>query len=148
VRLSAGTACGFAAIVDPDSHSGTSTALDVPIPGTQDYLVVAYQDGATAMNRLCTGDWRREQVAPGSISLLTRAAQSHWRWSDDIEVTHLYLSVLAVADVAAQAYERNVRDIELRDVLRTEAPSSPRSSALSDANRAMASWAAGSTWTL
>ena len=98
------------------------TPLDVPIPGTQDYLVVAYQDGATAMNRRCIGDWRREQVAPGSISLLTRAAQSHWRWSDDIEVTHLYLSVGAVADVAAQAYERNIQDIELLDVLRTEDP--------------------------
>jgi AraC family transcriptional regulator len=98
------------------------TALDVPIPGLQDYLVVAYQDGATPMNRRCTGGWRREQVAPGSISLLTHAAQSHWRWSDDIEVTHLYLSVGAVADVAAQAYERQVRNVELLDVLRTEDP--------------------------
>ena len=95
-------------------------ALDVPIPGLQDYLVVAYQDGATPMNRRCTGDWRREQVVPGSISLLTHAAQSHWRWSDNIEVTHLYLSVGAVADVAAQAYERHVRDVELRDVLRAD----------------------------
>jgi AraC family transcriptional regulator len=98
------------------------TAMDVPIPGLQDYLVVAYQDGATPMHRRCTGDWRREQVTPGSISLLTHAAQSHWRWGDDIEVTHLYLSVGAVADVAAQAYERRVRDVELLDVLRTEDP--------------------------
>jgi AraC family transcriptional regulator len=93
------------------------TALDVPIPGLHDYLVVAYQHGATPMNRRSTGNWRCEQVAPGSISLLTHAAQSHWRWSDDIEVTHLYLSAVAVADVAAQAYERHVRDVELRDVL-------------------------------
>ena len=98
------------------------TALDVPIPGLHDYLVVAYQDGATPMNRRCTGNWRCERVAPGSISLLTHAAQSHWRWSDDIEVTHLYLSAGAVADVAAQAYERHVRDVELRDVLRTDDP--------------------------
>ena len=74
------------------------------------------------MNRRSTGDWRSEWVAPGSISLLTHAAQSHWRWSEDIEVTHLYLSTAAVADVAAQAYDRHVRDVELFDVLRTDDP--------------------------
>jgi len=96
------------------------TALDVPIPGLSDYLIVAYQDGATRMNRRCTGDWHREHVTPGSISLLTHAAQSHWRWSEEIEVTHLYLSTAVVADVAAQVYESSVRDVELRDVLRAE----------------------------
>src|SRR5271165_7195690 len=96
------------------------TALDVPTPGLQDYLVVAYQDGATPMNGCCTGDWRRELVAPGSVSLLTQAAQSHWRWDGDIAVTHLYLSPLAVKEVAAQVYERHVRDVELHDVLRAD----------------------------
>ncbi|MBV8574042.1 MAG: helix-turn-helix transcriptional regulator, partial [Acetobacteraceae bacterium] len=70
----------------------------------------------------CTGDWRRDHVAPGSVSLLTCAAESHWRWSDDIAVTHLYLSPAAMRDVAAQAYERSVKEVELRDVLRTEDP--------------------------
>ena len=98
------------------------TPLDVPIPGLCDYLIVAYQDGATPMNRRCTGDWRREHVAPGSISLLTHAAQSHWHWGDDIAVTHLYLTTAAVTDVAAQAYERPVREVELLDVLRAEDP--------------------------
>lgn len=98
------------------------TPLDVPIPGLCDYLIVAYQDGVTPMNRRCTGDWRREHVSPGSISLLTHAVQSHWRWSEEIEVTHLYLPAGAVADVAAQIYERSVRDVELFDVLRAEDP--------------------------
>ena len=92
-------------------------SLDVPIPGLQDYMIVVYQDGATTMNRRSTGDWRRELVAPGSVSLLTQAAQSHWRWDDDIAVTHLYLSPLAVKEVAAQIYERHVREVELHDVL-------------------------------
>jgi AraC family transcriptional regulator len=96
--------------------------LDIEIPPLNDYAIVLYREGATPMNRRCAGDWRREQVAPGSISLLTHAMQSHWRWSDDIEVMHLYLSPSVVADVAAQAYDRQVRDIELFDVLRADDP--------------------------
>jgi len=97
-------------------------ALDVAIPALRDYVVVAYTDGVTAMNRRCTNVWRRERIAPGSISLLTHAVQSEWRWSEDIEVTHLYLTPGAVADVAAQIYERGIRDIELRDVLKADDP--------------------------
>jgi AraC family transcriptional regulator len=96
------------------------TPLDVPIPGCTDYLIVVYQEGVTPMNRRSTGDWRRERVHPGAISLLTHSAQSHWRWSDDIDVTHLYLSPKDLTDVAAQVYERHVRDVELRDVLRAD----------------------------
>ncbi|RBP15754.1 helix-turn-helix protein [Roseiarcus fermentans] len=44
-------------------------------------MIVAYCDGTTQMNRRCAGDWRNERVGPGVVSLLTHAAQSHWRWS-------------------------------------------------------------------
>jgi AraC family transcriptional regulator len=93
---------------------------DVPIPALRDYVIVVYRDGATPMHRRSTGSWRRERVAPGSISLLTHATDSHWRWSDDIEVMHLYLSPASVAEVAAQAYDRHVRDVELLDLLSAE----------------------------
>jgi hypothetical protein len=96
--------------------------LDVPVPAIREYLLVVYEKGVTPMNRRCTGDWRRERVAPGAISLMTHAAQSHWRWSEDIEVTHIYLSPAAVKDVAEQAFERQVRDVELFDLLKTEDP--------------------------
>jgi hypothetical protein len=66
--------------------------------------------------------WRKELVAPGCVSLLTHSAQSHWRWSEDIEVTHLYLSPGAVTDVAAEAYQRHIKDIELGDVLKADDP--------------------------
>ena len=98
------------------------TPLDVPIPGIGEYLIVAYKEGATTMNRRSTGDWRNEHVAPGCVSLLTHATQSHWRWSKDVEVTHLYLSPGTMAEVAAEAYERHVKDVELRDVLKADDP--------------------------
>jgi hypothetical protein len=96
--------------------------LDVPIPGMREYVIVAYKDGATTMNRRSTGDWRKEQVAPGSVSLLTHAAQSHWRWSEEIEVTHVYLSPGTMAHVAAEAYDCHVKEVELRDVLKADDP--------------------------
>ncbi len=98
------------------------TPLDVPIPGIREYLIVAYKDGATTMNRRSTGNWRNEPVVPGCVSLLTHAAQSHWRWSEDIEVTHVYLSPGTMAEVAAQAYDRHIKDVELRDILKADDP--------------------------
>ena len=98
------------------------TALDVPIPGMRDYMIVAYKHGATQMNRRCTGDWRNERVARGCVSLLTHAAKSHWRWGEDIEVTHVYLSPATMAEVAADAYDRPIKEVELRDVLRADDP--------------------------
>ena len=56
------------------------------------------------------------------MSLLTHAAQSHWRWTEGIEVTHVYLSPHTMADVAAEAYERHIKDVELRDILRADDP--------------------------
>jgi len=93
---------------------------DVPVPSIREYLIVAYNNAATTMSRRSTGDWRNEPVAPGCVSLLTHAAQSHWRWSDDIEVTHLYLSPQTMAEVAAEAYERHIKDVELRDILKAD----------------------------
>jgi AraC family transcriptional regulator len=85
-------------------------------------MIVVYRSGATTMNRRITGDWRNELVVPGCVSLLTHAAQSHWRWTEDIEVTHVYLSPQTMADVAAEAYERHIKDVELRDILKADDP--------------------------
>ncbi|WP_454917004.1 helix-turn-helix domain-containing protein [Xanthobacter sediminis] len=98
------------------------SGLDVPVPAMQDYMIVIYKDGVTPMSRRCDASWREERVMPGSVSLLTHAANSHWRWTEDIEVCHLYLSPAAVAEVAAEAYERHIRAVELFDVLRTDDP--------------------------
>ena len=54
--------------------------------------------------------------------MLTRAVQSEWRWSGDIELTHVYLSPVAVKDVAIQIYDRDVYEVELFDVLRADDP--------------------------
>ena len=96
--------------------------LDAEVPGLSDYLIVVCQEGATTMHRRCAGNWLDERVAPGSVTLMSRAAPSHWRWSGELAVAQLYLSPSAVKDVAAQVYERAVQDIELRDILTADDP--------------------------
>lgn len=95
---------------------------DVEVPAMQTYMIVVYRDGATPMTRRCGAPWRSEHVAPGSVSLLTHAAPSHWRWSDEIAVSHLYLSPRAVAAVAEDVFGRDVDSVELFDVLKVEDP--------------------------
>jgi len=98
------------------------SGLDVPAPGMHDHLVVSYQTGTTPMNRRCVGDWQHQQVVPGAVSLMTRAVQSHWRWTEDIKVCHIYLPNSTVAKVASDAYEREVRDVAFLDMLRVDDP--------------------------
>ncbi len=95
-------------------------SLDVPIPSMRDYMIVVYRDGLTPMNRKCSGPWRQEQVGPGCVSLLTHSADSHWHWTVPIEVQHLYISPDRLAEIASDIYERDIKCVELRDVLRAD----------------------------
>lgn len=95
-------------------------SLDVPIPAMRDYMIVVYRDGHTPMNRKMAGPWRNEQVGPGTVSLLTHSTDSHWHWSVPIEVQHLYISPSKVAEIASDAYDRDIKQVELQDILRTD----------------------------
>lgn len=95
-------------------------SLDVPIPPMRDYMIVVYRAGLTPMNRKSSGPWRQEEVGPGSVSLLTHSTDSHWRWTVPIEVQHLYISPCRLAEIASDIYEREIKWVELRDVLRAD----------------------------
>ncbi len=97
-------------------------SLDVPVPAMRDYMIVVYREGRTPMNRKCSGPWRSENVGPGSVSLLTRSTNSHWHWTVPIEVQHLYISPLRLAQIASDAYQREIAHVELRDILRADDP--------------------------
>lgn len=95
---------------------------DVCVPAMRDYVVIAYRRGVTSMRRRVDGDWATETMRPGDVSLLTRAAESHWVWSEEIDVVHVYLTQAELSDTCRQMYEREVTDIDLRDVLKVEDP--------------------------
>lgn len=96
--------------------------LDVEVPALADFVVVAYRQGATRMERRFEGRWTRTRCVPGDCSLLTRAQASHWHWTEDIDVSHVYLSEGLVSRVAADMLGRSVAEVRLRDLLQTRDP--------------------------
>jgi AraC family transcriptional regulator len=94
---------------------------EVLLPMVCDYAVVAYMGGAEAVKwRRYDTSWETDRVGPGTVSVLTRAEVSHWRWDRPIDACHIYLPPDALSGIAADAFERNIEDIELKNVLSAE----------------------------
>ncbi|MBS0448342.1 MAG: helix-turn-helix transcriptional regulator [Proteobacteria bacterium] len=96
--------------------------LDVQVPALDHYTIVRYRVGTTPMERRFDGRWTRTRCAPGDLSLLTRSQDSHWHWTDDIDVSHVYLSNALVSRVANDVLERSVAEVRLHDLLRAQDP--------------------------
>lgn len=96
--------------------------LDVQIPAMDSFMVVRYRRGQTPMDRRFDGRWTRTRCAPGDFSLLTRSARSHWHWTEDVEVSHVYLSAELMSRVAIDMLDREVSEIRLHDLLRDRDP--------------------------
>lgn len=95
---------------------------DSVVPALSDFMLVSYGKGVTPMQRRFGGRWTTDTLGPGAVSLLTRAQRAEWRWSEPITVTHLYLAPGLLAEVAGEAMDCHVREVELADVLRTDDP--------------------------
>ena len=110
---------------------------DVEVPPVRDFVVVAFRRGHTDMRRKIDGRWTDEDdVGPGDVSLLTRAVDSRWAWSQNIDVVLVFLSEQEVADTCRQMFERDVSDIELQDVLKVNDPAIHRAAMLTAAEAA------------
>jgi AraC family transcriptional regulator len=98
------------------------TGLDVIVPPVRDFTIVSYLRGATFMERRCEGAWTKTHCAPGDVSLLTRSQRSHWHWTEEIDVSHVYLSENLVSGICAEVTDRSLADVRLRDVLKSQDP--------------------------
>ena len=98
------------------------SGLDVPVPAMADFMIVSYKRGSTMMERRFEGRWTRTECHPGDVSLLTRSQASHWHWTEQIDVSHVYLSDAVVSRVAADVLERPIAAVRLHDILRTQSP--------------------------
>jgi AraC family transcriptional regulator len=103
---------------------------DVLVPPIRDFMIVAYRRGVTSMRRRVDRQWLDERLAPGDVSLLTRAADSHWVWDSDIEVVHVYMTQEELANTCKQMYERDIQDVELRDEVKADDPAIHRTAML------------------
>lgn len=91
---------------------------DVEIPPLACFLIVHYRQGATPMDRQFDGRWTRTVCDPGHFSLLSRSADSHWHWTEDIEVSHVYLTDALMCRIASDMQGQTVAEVQLHDVLR------------------------------
>ena len=92
--LSASDALGWK---DVGQRTYRYVGQDVAVRGIDHFTIVRYCVGATRMERRFDGRWTRTHCAPGDLSLLTRSQGSHWHWTEDIDVSHVYLSEQALA---------------------------------------------------
>lgn len=90
---------------------------DVEIPPMDCFMIVQYEDGFTPMQRQFDGRWTRTHCAAGHFSLLSNAADSHWHWTEDIAVSHVYLENRLLCRLATEMQEREVEAVHLHDVL-------------------------------
>ncbi len=91
---------------------------DISAPRLADYLIVLYTGGPTRMSRHVDGPRITSDIVFGDVSLLTRSVESEWCWKDDIEVLHIYLESELVQRVVNSMFDRDVADLNLRDVLK------------------------------
>ena len=103
---------------------------DVEVPALRDYVVVAYRHGTTDMHRVLDAQWSHERLGPGDVSLLTRATESHWTWTDPIDVVHVYLSPDELTATCRQMYDREVSDVALHDTIKADDPAIHRTAML------------------
>ncbi len=95
---------------------------DVEIPPLSCYLIVHYREGDTPMDRQFDGRWTRTRCEPGFFSLLSQAADSHWHWTQDIEVSHVYIADELMCRVASDIQGQEVAEVRLHDILRGSDP--------------------------
>jgi AraC family transcriptional regulator len=97
-------------------------AIDVVVPPVDHFAIMLQCSGAVELQRRTGKHWRRERYAPGDVSLLSVAQESHWRWVDTLEVSHIYLGRLLLTQVAQEIADRSVTSVTLHDVLVTTDP--------------------------
>ena len=64
----------------------------------------------------------KTHCAPGDVSLLTKSQRSHWHWTKEIDVSHVYLGENLVSGICNDVTDRCIADVRLQDVLKSHDP--------------------------
>lgn len=93
--------------------------MEIELPPMDDFLIIGFDKGRTPVRRSVNNKWSDLNLARGDLTLLTKAQKSEWSWSETVDVSHVYLQTNLVEEIANEVFEQEVRDIRLKDVLRT-----------------------------
>ncbi|MBA1265809.1 helix-turn-helix domain-containing protein [Stutzerimonas stutzeri] len=105
---------------DIEQRSYRYMKQDVLLPPIDHFMIVSYSTGHTPMDRRTDDKWKRAYCTPGDISLLTNSQPSHWHWTEEIDVSHIYISNALMSRVAMDVLERTIEDVRLYDLLHTQ----------------------------
>lgn len=97
-------------------------AIEVVVPPVDHFAIMLQCSGAVDLQRRAGKHWVSERYRTDDLSLLSVAQESHWRWMDTLDVSHVYLSSTLLTKVAEEVTERSVASVTLRDVLVTTDP--------------------------
>lgn len=97
-------------------------AVDVVVPPVDHFAIMLQCSRGVELQRRTDDKWRRNHYGPDDASLLSIAQQSHWRWVDTLDVSHIYLSRNLLIRVAEEMAECSVNKVTLHDVLVTTDP--------------------------
>lgn len=93
------------------------SAADVIVPPVDHFAVMLQCSGPADLQR-CTGrSWVQGRYATDDVSLLSAAQESHWRWTDSLHVSHVYLSSGLLVRIAEEITGRCVSQVVLHDTL-------------------------------
>jgi len=116
--LLASDALGFTDLV---LRSHAQSPSEIEVPPLQDYGISMHLVAPMTMDRRIDDEpWKRELLVPGTVSVTTRGVPSAWHWTLPTKATLLYLSPGLVTRVAADVFDREIADVRLRDVLKTD----------------------------
>lgn len=117
--LSGSDALGWQGLIQ---RSYQLRAVDVVVPPVDHFAIMLQCSGSVELQRRTGRHWVRERYAADDVSLLSVAQESHWRWADTLDVSHVYLSRTLLTKVAEDVADRSVASVTLHDVLVTTDP--------------------------
>lgn len=97
-------------------------AIDVVVPPVDHFAIMLQCSGSVELQRRTGKHWMRGRYAADDVSLLSVAQESHWRWMDTLDVSHVYLSRALLTKVAEEIADRSVTSVTLHDILVTTDP--------------------------
>ncbi|MBD3656675.1 MULTISPECIES: helix-turn-helix domain-containing protein [Marinobacter] len=86
---------------------------EVLIPEMRDYMLVRWESPPAKLGFRGSNGWLEQQACPDNVTILARGEPSRWYWSDDIQVSHVYVSESAITKIANEVFEKDIDSLNI-----------------------------------